>query len=358
MSNTIKIHNFSAGPSILAESALEKSIADIKNFANTGLSILEISHRSKQFEAVMDDTRNLIKDLLGLNDNYDILFLGGGASTQFYQIPMNFLRTKAAYTKTGTWASNAIKQAKGYGETLVLASSEESNFSYIPTNYSVPNDVDYFHCTSNNTIFGTQMQSFPFCNVPLFCDMSSDIFSREINALDFDLIYAGAQKNMGPAGVTLVIVKKDLYANRAERHIPTMLDYKTHADGGSMYNTPPVFPILVSKYNLEWVKEMGGLKGMAQRNTEKANLLYTAIDSSPYFKGTTAIDSRSQMNACFVFEPEHLHLEAQFEAACKEAGISGIKGHRSVGGYRASMYNALPIESVQALVSVIETFAK
>jgi phosphoserine aminotransferase len=202
------------------------------------------------------------------------------------------------------------------------------------------------------------MKSFPKCNVPLFCDMSSDIFSREINALDFDLIYAGAQKNMGPAGVTVVIIKKDLYEKKAERHIPTMLDYKTHADGGSMYNTPPVFPILVSKYNLEWVKEMGGLKGMAQRNTGKANLLYNAIDHSPLFKGTTAVDSRSQMNACFVFEPEHIYLEEKFESACKEAGISGIKGHRSVGGYRASMYNALPIESVQALVNVIETFAK
>ncbi len=357
MSNTIKIHNFSAGPSILAESALEKSIADIKNFANTGLSILEISHRSKQFEAVMDDTRSLIKDLLGLSDEYDILFLGGGASSQFYQIPMNFLRTKAAYTKTGTWASNAIKQAQGYGETLVLASSEESNFSYIPTGYEIPTDVDYFHCTSNNTIFGTQMKSFPKCEVPLFCDMSSDIFSRNINSLDFDLIYAGAQKNMGPAGVTMVVVKKDLYNKKADRHIPTMLDYKTHADGGSMYNTPPVFPILVSKYNLEWVKEMGGLNGMEIRNNEKANLLYNAIDNSPYFKGTTALDSRSHMNACFVFEEAHIGLEAKFEAACKEAAISGIKGHRSVGGYRASMYNALPLESVQALVNVIETFA-
>lgn len=356
MSTSIKIHNFSAGPSILAESALEKSISDIKNFAGTGLSILEISHRSKQFEAVMDDARNLVKEILNLDDNYDILFLQGGASTQFYQIPLNFLRTSAAYTKTGTWASNAIKQAKGYGETLVLASSEEANYNYIPTDYSIPSDVDYFHCTSNNTIFGTQMQSFPKSSVPLFCDMSSDIFSREINALDFDLIYAGAQKNMGPAGVTLVVLKKDLYNRKSDRHIPTMLDYKTHADNGSMYNTPPVFPILVSKYNLEWVKEMGGLKGMQERNTAKANLLYSAIDKSPYFKGTTEIDSRSQMNVCFVFNPEFIELESKFEAACKEAGISGIKGHRSVGGYRASLYNALPIESVQTLVTVIETF--
>ncbi len=352
-----KIHNFSAGPSILAESAFEKSISDIKNFAGTGLSILEISHRSKEFEAVMEETRQLVKQILGIPENYDILFLGGGASTQFYQIPLNFLRTAAGYTKTGTWASNAIKEAKAYGEVQVLASSEDKNFSYIPKNYTIPAELDYFHCTSNNTIFGTQMKSFPECPVPLFCDMSSDIFSKPIDASKFDLIYAGAQKNMGPAGVTLIIVNKELYSRRAERHIPTMLDYKVHGEKESMYNTPPVFPILVSKYNLEWVRDNGGCAGMKLRNDAKAKLLYDAVDASPYFEGTTAIEDRSNMNACFVFKQEDPALEAKFNAACKEAGISGIKGHRSVGGYRASMYNALPIESVQALVNVIQTFA-
>lgn len=352
-----KIHNFSAGPSILAESAFEKSISDIKNFAGTGLSILEISHRSKEFEAVMEETRQLVKQILGIPENYDILFLGGGASTQFYQIPLNFLRTAAGYTKTGTWASNAIKEAKAYGEVQVLASSEDKNFSYIPKNYTIPAELDYFHCTSNNTIFGTQMKSFPECPVPLFCDMSSDIFSKPIEASKFDLIYAGAQKNMGPAGVTLIIVNKELYNRRAERHIPTMLDYKVHGEKESMYNTPPVFPILVSKYNLEWVRDNGGCQGMKLRNDAKAKLLYDAVDASPYFEGTTAIEDRSNMNACFVFKQEDPALEAKFNAACKEAGISGIKGHRSVGGYRASMYNALPLESVQALVNVIQTFA-
>lgn len=352
-----KIHNFSAGPSILAESAFEKSIADIENFANTGLSILEISHRSKEFEAVMDQTQALVRELLNLPDNYDVLFLGGGASTQFFQIPHNFLRSSAAYTKTGTWASGAIKEAKLYGEVNVVASSEESNFSYIPKDYTIPEDADYFHCTSNNTIFGTEMHSFPDSPVPLFCDMSSDIFSRPIDSSKFSLIYAGAQKNMGPAGVTLVIVDKDMYNRRATRPIPSMLDYKLHGEKGSMYNTPPVFPILVSMYNLQWVKEMGGTAGMQTRNKAKADLLYSTIDTNPLFKGTCAVEDRSLMNVCFTFNEPNEAMEAKFSAACKEAGISGIKGHRSVGGYRASLYNALPIESVQALVNVMNTFA-
>jgi phosphoserine aminotransferase len=238
----------------------------------------------------------------------------------------------------------------------ILASSEDKNYNYIPKNYAIPEDVDYFHCTSNNTIFGTQMKIFPKSPVPLFCDMSSDIFSRVVNANDFDIIYAGAQKNMGPAGVTLVIIKKDMYGKRAERHIPTMVDYKVHAEKESMYNTPPVFPILVSKYNLEWVVENGGCEGMQKRNKEKAQTLYNAVDRSKYFIGTVAAEDRSYMNACFVFQQNDPVLEAKFNAACKEAGISGLKGHRSVGGYRASMYNALPLESVQALVNVMETF--
>lgn len=351
-----KIHNFSAGPSILAESAFEKSIADIKNFAGTGLSILEISHRSKQFEKVMDEAYQLVKELLNVPDNYDILFLQGGASTQFFQIPHNFLVNSAAYTNTGVWASGAIKQAKLYGETRVIASSEADNFSYIPKDFEIPSDADYFHCTSNNTIYGTEMHAFPKSPVPLFCDMSSDIFSRPINAADFGLIYAGAQKNMGPAGVTLVVVNKDLYPKRSNRPLPSMLDYKLHGEKGSMYNTPPVFSILVSKYNLEWVKSQGGCEGMKLRNEEKARTLYNAIDSSSYFRGTVAMEDRSNMNVCFVFNENSLELESKFNDACSQAGISGIKGHRSVGGYRASLYNALPLESVQVLANVIETF--
>ncbi|PHX76744.1 MAG: 3-phosphoserine/phosphohydroxythreonine aminotransferase [Flavobacteriales bacterium] len=353
-----KIHNFSAGPSILAESAFEKSIQDIKNFAGTGLSILEVSHRGKEFEKVMADTSNLVKTLLGVPDDYDVLFLQGGASTQFFQIPLNFLKTKAAYTDTGTWANRALIEAKGYGEVNVVASSKASNYSFIPKDYQVPQYVDYFHCTSNNTIFGTQIKQFPDCgNTPLICDMSSDIFSKPVDVSKFAMIYAGAQKNMGPAGVTLVIIKKDMYEKMADRHIPTMMKYKIHADNDSMYNTPPVFPILVSKYNLEWMLSAGGVEGMAKRNQEKADLLYNAIDNSPYFKGTTAVEDRSQMNVCFVFEEEHIGLEEKFNAACKEVNLSGLKGHRSVGGYRASLYNALPLESVQALVNVMETFA-
>lgn len=352
-----KIHNFSAGPSILASSAFEKSIADIQNFANTGLSVLEISHRSKEFEAVVEQTNAIVRELLSVPENYDVLFLQGGASTQFFQIPHNFLRTSAAYTKTGTWASGAIKEAKLYGEVNVVASSEDKNYSYIPKGYEIPGDSDYFHITSNNTIFGTQVKKYPECPVPLICDMSSDIFSKPVETNKFSLIYAGAQKNMGPAGVTLVVVDKDMYGKRADRPIPSMLDYKIHGEKGSMYNTPPAFAILVSLYNLQWVKENGGVHGMAARNKAKADLLYGTIDKHPLFKGTCDVEDRSEMNACFVFNEPNPDLEQKFAAACKEAGISGIKGHRSVGGYRASMYNALPLESVQALVNVMNTFA-
>ena len=323
-----------------------------------GLSILEISHRSSQFEAVVDETLSLIKELSGLGEDYDVLLLQGGASTQFFQIPQSFLGTMAAYTKTGTWATEAIKEANGFGEVKVLATSEDKNFSYIPKGYSIPEEADYFHCTSNNTIFGTQMKSFPDSPVPLICDMSSDIFSRQLDFSRFDMIYAGAQKNMGPAGVTAVIMKKSMYGRKVKnRHIPTMLDYENHAKKGSMHNTPPVFAILVSLYNLRWVKEMGGLAGMEERNRQKSELLYNAIDRSTWFAGTAAVEDRSPMNACFVFREPNQEMESRFEKACLEAGISGIKGHRSVGGYRASMYNALPLESVQALVNVMETFA-
>jgi phosphoserine aminotransferase len=357
MNNGKKIHNFSAGPSILSEYALTKSTQDIQNFAGTGLSVLEISHRSKPFVEVVDQAQLLVKELLGLNDDYDVMFLQGGASTQFFQVPQNFLQQKAAYLNTGTWSQKAIKEAKGFGKVVVAASSEDSNFNFIPKDYSIDSDADYFHCTSNNTIFGTQMKSFPETEVPMICDMSSDIFSKKLDYSKFQMIYAGAQKNMGPAGVTLVVIRKDMYDRVADRHIPTMLGYKIHAENGSMYNTPPVFPILVSKYNLEWVKNNGGVAGMEDRNTAKAELLYNAIDNSPYFVGTAEMESRSHMNACFVFKAEFEHLAEKFDAACKEGNISGLKGHRSVGGYRASLYNALPIESVQALVNIIENFA-
>ncbi|MEN9510331.1 MAG: Phosphoserine transaminase [Bacteroidota bacterium] len=350
-----KVHNFSAGPSILAPEAFDKAVEAIRNFAGTGLSILEISHRSKEFEQVMDDARAIVKSLLQVPDDYDIMFLQGGASTQFYMIPHNLLEQKAAYTNTGVWATAAIKEAKKYGTTDVIATSEGSNFSFIPKEYSIPSDADYFHCTSNNTIYGTQMKSFPDSPIPMICDMSSDIFSRPIDVSKFSLIYAGAQKNMGPAGVTLVIAKKGIFG-KVSRPIPTMMDYRVHADKGSMYNTPPVFPILVSLYNLIWVQNEGGVTAMEKRAQERANLLYGEVDKNQYFRGTCAVEDRSHMNACFVMNEEHASLEAKFLAACKEAGISGIKGHRSVGGFRASMYNALPLESVQALVHVMQTF--
>ena len=353
-----KPHNFSAGPSILAESAFEKAIEAIRNFSGTELSVLEVSHRSKEFESVMAETKNLVKSLLQVPDNYDILFLQGGASTQFFHIPYVFLNTKGAYLNTGVWATGAIKEARHFGEVQIVASSEDKNFNYIPKDYTIPLDADYFHVTSNNTIFGSQIQQFDKSPISMFCDMSSDIFSRPIDVSQFDLIYAGAQKNMGPAGVTLLIINKDLYQKyTTNRPIPSMLNYKLHAEKDSMYNTPPVFPILVSMYNLEWVRDTGGVSAMEERNNAKASLLYNAIDQSPYFRGTVEKEDRSKMNVCFVFEDQHKHLEEKFNAAWKEARISGIKGHRSVGGYRASLYNALSIESVKALVNVIETFA-
>ena len=350
-----KPHNFSAGPSILAQSAFDNAISAIKDFEGTGLSILEVSHRGKEFVQVMDDAQQIVKDLLHVPEGYEVLYLQGGASTQFLMVAMNLLEKKAGYTNTGTWASKAIKEAVYIGEVDVLGSSEDKGFSYIPKGYDIPSDLDYFHCTSNNTISGTQMQEFPVCDVPLVCDMSSDIFSRPIDVSKFSLIYAGAQKNMGPAGVTLVIIKKDILG-KVSRHIPTMLNYNTHISKGSMFNTPPVFPIYVSLQNLKWVKEMGGVEAMEKRNNEKADLLYFEIDSNPMFKGTTAIEDRSKMNVTFLLEDESLN--DAFLAAATKNNISGIKGHRSVGGFRASIYNALPLESVQALVNVMRDFNK
>ena len=338
-----KLHNFSAGPSILPHEAIEASMEGIRNFAGTGLSILEVSHRGKEFVAVVEETQAIIKELLGVPDGYEILFLGGGASTQFLMVAYNLLETKGTYLKTGVWAANAVKEAKYLGNVEVVASSEDRNYAYIPKGYSIPNDADYFHCTSNNTIYGSQMQSFPECPVTMVCDMSSDILSRKIDVSKFGLIYAGAQKNMGPAGVTVVIVRKDILG-KVTRRIPSMMNYQIHIEKETMFNTPPVFPIFSMLQNLKWVKKVGGVDEMQRR----------AVDNNPLFTGTIDKEDRSQMNACFLLSDES--MENQFNAAWKEAGISGIKGHRSAGGYRASMYNALPLESVEALVNVMRTF--
>ncbi len=350
-----KVHNFSAGPAILPQSALDASIEAIKNFAGTNLSLLEVSHRGKEFEAVMDESRAIVKELLGVPDGYSILFLQGGASTQFAMVPFNLLdeNQTAAYLDTGVWANKALKEAKLFGNVNVVASSKADNYTYIPENYEIPKDAVYFHITSNNTIYGTQVHKFPESPIPVVCDMSSDIFSRPVDVSKFDLIYAGAQKNMGPAGVTLVIVK-DSILGKVSRKIPTMLDYRTHIEGESMFNTPPVFPIFVALHTMKWVKEMGGLEAMAKRNTDKANLLYGEIDRNPLFKGTCAEKDRSQMNVTFVLNDAS--LEEEFMALCKKNKLSGLKGHRSVGGMRASLYNALPIESVQALVDTMKEF--
>ncbi len=353
-----KVHNFSAGPAVLPQSAIDASIAALQNFANTGLSLIEISHRSKEYTEVVAEATQLVKDILQLGDDYAVAFLQGGASLQFDMIPMNWLGEgeTAAYVNTGVWAGRAIKEAKLFGNVNVLASSEDKNFNYIPKNYTIPADAKYYHCTSNNTIYGTEMFDFPDTNgVPLVCDMSSDIFSRPFDANKFDMIYAGAQKNMGPAGTTLVIVKKSFLEKRAKRIIPTMLDYKIHLENESMYNTPSVFAIFVCMHTLRWVKQIG-LEAMEKRNKAKADLLYAEIDRNSLFVGTTAIEDRSRMNVNFVLKNKE--YEEEFLKFCKAKNLSGLKGHRSVGGLRASLYNALEIESVQALVDAMQEFEK
>jgi phosphoserine aminotransferase len=351
-----KVHNFSAGPAILPQSAIDASIAALQNFAGTGLSLIEVSHRSKEFEAVVDEAVQLVRDILNLGDDYSVVFMHGGASLQFDMIPMNWLGEgeTAVYTNTGVWASRAVKEAKMFGDVNVIASSEDQNFNYIPKGYTVPANAKYFHCTSNNTIYGTEMFEFPDTNgVPLICDMSSDIFSKPVDANKFDMIYAGAQKNMGPAGTTLVIVKKSFLAKRVTKKLPTMLDYAVHIDNGSMYNTPSVFAIFVCMHTLRWIKEIG-LEGMETRNKNKADLLYNEIDRNSLFVGTVAKEDRSRMNVNFVLNnKDH---EAEFLKFCESKNLSGLKGHRSVGGLRASLYNALEIESVQALVDAMKEF--
>ena len=354
----MKIHNYSAGPCILPQEVFDQSAAAVLDFNNSGLSILEISHRSKDFVSVMDEARALALDLLGLTGKgYQALFLHGGASLEFLMVPYNLMKTsgKAAYLDTGTWASAAIKEAKHFGETVVVASSKSENYNYIPKQFDIPIDANYFHCTSNNTIFGTQMKSFPDTKVPIVCDMSSDIFSRQLDFSKFDLIYAGAQKNMGPAGTTLVVIKENLLG-QSDRYIPSMLDYQKHISAESMYNTPAVFPVYASLLTLRWLKKLGGIAAIEKLNQAKADLLYTEIDRNSLFKGAAAIDDRSVMNATFLLNDDK--NAPLFDAMWKDAGISGLAGHRSVGGYRASMYNALPLESVQVLVDVMQNLEK
>jgi phosphoserine aminotransferase len=348
-------HNFGAGPGILPHEVLKQAAEAVLNFNETGLSILEISHRSPEFEAVLEEAVNLVKELFNVPEGYSILFLQGGASTQFALAPYNLLPEggKAAYLETGVWANKALKEAKFFGETVVVATSKESNFTYIPKDFEIPKDAAYLHITSNNTIYGTQLHKFFKSPIPVICDMSSDIFSRKVNVADFGLIYAGAQKNMGPAGVTLVIVKDSLLG-KTNRKIPSMFNYQVQIEGGSMYNTPPVFAIYVSMLTLNWLKAKGGVEAIEQENDAKAKALYTEIDRNPLFKGVCVPEDRSHMNVCFVVEnPEH---EKPFLKYCDEKGIIGLKGHRSVGGFRASIYNALPITSVHVLIDAMQEF--
>ncbi len=353
----MKKHNFSAGPCILPQSVMQKSAEAVLNFNNSNLSLLEISHRSKDFVEVMDNARSLALEHLGLqNKGYQALFLQGGASLEFLMVAYNLLEKKSAYLNTGTWSDKAIKEAKLFGEVVEVATSKSENFNFIPKNYNVPKDADYFHCTSNNTIFGTQMQSFPETEIPMVCDMSSDIFSRQLDFSKFSLIYAGAQKNMGPAGTTLVVIKEDILG-KVSRSIPSMLNYKVHIDKESMFNTPAVFPVYVSMLTLEWLKDLGGISAIEKINNQKAELLYNEIDRNPLFEGFVSNkEDRSKMNATFNLRNDE--LKATFDDHLKQAGIAGLNGHRSVGGYRASMYNALPLESVQVLVDVMEAVEK
>ena len=353
----MKKHNFYAGPSILSQYTIKNTADAVINFADMGLSILEISHRSKQFQAVMDEATALVKELLEIPEGYSVLFLGGGASLQFCMVPFNLLQNKAAYLNTGVWATKAEKEAKLFGEVIEVASSKDKNFNYIPKNYTVPTDVDYFHYTTNNTIYGTEIRKDPEVgNVRLVADMSSDIFSRPVDVSKYDLIYAGAQKNLAPAGVTIVIVRDDALGH-VTREIPTMLDYRTHVKKGSMFNTPPVLPIFSALQTLKYYKSLGGIRAIEKTDIAKAEKLYEAIDSSKMFVATVlAHEDRSIMNVCFVMKPEYAELEKDFIDFAAAQGMMGIKGHRDVGGFRASLYNALPMESVDALIACMKEF--
>ncbi len=352
-----KVYNFNAGPCALPKQAIEAAIAALQDFKGTGIPVISVSHRSKEWQSVMDECNALWKELLDIPDNYEVLFLGGGASMQFLYVAMNLLENKAGYLETGSWAKKAFKEAKDLGNAVCIASSADKTYSYIPKGYEIPTDLDYFHITTNNTIYGTEIKHDMDCPVNLVADMSSDIMSRPVDVSKYALIYGGAQKNVGPAGVTFVIVRKDILG-KVTRHLPTMIDYRTHIDKGSMFNTPPVFPIFVMNETLKWVKSLGGLKEMQKRNIEKAELLYNEIDRNSLFVGTAAKEDRSIMNVCFVMAEGYEALQDEFMKFATERGMVGIKGHRSVGGFRASIYNACPKEHVQALVDCMKEFEK
>ena len=351
----MKKYNFGAGPSILPQEVMKATAEACVEFGDMGLSLMEISHRTKEFQAVMDEAQALFKELLNIPEGYSVLFLGGGASLEFCMVPYNLLEKKAAYLNTGVWAKKALKEAKLFGEVVEVASSADANYTFIPKDYETPADADYFHITTNNTIYGTELRKDIDSPVPLVADMSSDIFSRPVDVSKYGLIYGGAQKNLSMAGVTFVIVKDELLGH-VSRPIPTMLDYRTHVDKGSMFNTPPVVPIYCALQNLKWIKAQGGVKEMARRAEERAALLYGEIDRNPLFKGTAAKEDRSLMNICFVMADEYKELEADFLKFAQSKGTQGVKGHRSVGGFRASCYNAMPLEGVQALVACMQEF--
>lgn len=356
-----KAYNFNAGPCVLPKEVIESTIEAIRNFDNTGIGLLEISHRTPGWERIMAETEQLWRDLLDIPQEYAVIFLGGGASTQFFEVPANFLNKKAAYLQTGVWAKKAIKEAKFYGEVEVVASSEDKTYSYIPKNYTIPTDADYFHITTNNTIYGTEIREDIDSPVTLIADMSSDIMSRKVDVRKYGMIYGGAQKNVGPAGVTFIIVRKDLLG-KVDRPLQTMVDYRTHIGAepknNSMFNTPPVSAIFVMHETLKWLKNLGGVEVMNKINTQKSKLLYDEIDRNSLFVGTAAKEDRSIMNHCWVMAPGKEHLQDEFMAFAKERGMVGIKGHRSVGGFRASLYNACPVEAVEALVACMQDFEK
>ena len=353
----MKKYNFGAGPSILPQEVMKATADACVEFGDTGLSLMEISHRTKDFQAVMDEAQALFKELLDIPEGYSVLFLGGGASLEFCMVPFNLLEKKAAYLNTGVWAKKAMKEAKLFGEVVEVASSADANYTFIPKDYEIPADADYFHITTNNTIYGTEIREDLDSPVTLVADMSSDIFSRKVDVSKYGLIYGGAQKNLSMAGVTFVIVKDDILGH-VSRAIPTMLDYRTHVEKGSMFNTPPVVPIYCALQNLRWIKAQGGVEEMERRAKERAALLYAEIDSNPLFRGTAKAEDRSLINICFVMNDEYKEHEAAFLAFAQARGMQGIKGHRSVGGFRASCYNAMSVEGVKALIACMQDFEK
>ena len=350
-----KVHVFNAGPCILPEQAIDNAIKALKDFKGTGVSVLSISHRTKEWEETMNECRALWKELLHIPDTHEVVFLGGGASLQFLYVAMNFLEKKAAYLDTGVWAHKALQQAQGIGDAYAIACSKDKNYTYIPKGFEIPKDIDYLHITTNNTIYGTEIKEDIDCPVPLIADMSSDIMSRPVDVSKYALIYGGAQKNVGPAGVIFAIIRKDALG-KVSRYIPTMLDYRTHIDKESMFNTPPVFAVYVMNETLKWLKGIGGVEAIQKINQKKAALLYDEIDRNSMFVGTAVKEDRSLMNVCFVMAPGKEDLQDEFMAFAKAHGMIGIKGHRSVGGFRASLYNACSIEDVQALVDCMKEF--